>query len=244
MKLKVIATGSTGNCYYLQSNSGEILLLDVGIKYSKILKGIDYKINNVCGALLTHIHGDHALSVHDVTNARVEVYTNNETLADINIRTGELITSLTERKKYQIGEYTVCAFYVPHDDTVNYAYLIHHKECGYVLYATDFEYLPYTFKKIGVNHFLIECNHINELIDTSIPNWKHSIKGHSDLKTVKGIITANKTEQLRTITLCHLSSRWSEIDVMQKEIQSITDSNVLTQIATKGLEIDLNLVPF
>lgn len=58
MLLKVISTGSTrGNCYALKAESGEILLLDCGCKYSKILKGISYRITDVVGCLLTHEHG-------------------------------------------------------------------------------------------------------------------------------------------------------------------------------------------
>lgn len=58
MFMRVINTGShSGNCYALKSESGEILLLDCGCRYSKILKGISYKISGVSGCLLTHEHG-------------------------------------------------------------------------------------------------------------------------------------------------------------------------------------------
>ena len=36
MKLKCIATGSTGNCYTLTSESGETLILDCGIPIKEI----------------------------------------------------------------------------------------------------------------------------------------------------------------------------------------------------------------
>lgn len=58
MFMRVVNTGSThGNCYVLKSNSGEILLLDCGCNYKKILRGIDYQISNVSGVLLSHEHG-------------------------------------------------------------------------------------------------------------------------------------------------------------------------------------------
>lgn len=58
MSMRVISTGSTkGNCYALQSSTGEIVLLDCGCKYKKILRGIGYQINNVSGVLLSHEHG-------------------------------------------------------------------------------------------------------------------------------------------------------------------------------------------
>ena len=58
MLLKVISTGSqAGNCYALIADNGEILLLDFGCEPKKILQGIEYKVSDVCGALLSHEHG-------------------------------------------------------------------------------------------------------------------------------------------------------------------------------------------
>ena len=70
MFMRVISTGSTkGNCYALQSSAGEIVLLDCGCDYKKILRGIAYLISNVSGVLLSHEHGDHAEAVHEIVNA-------------------------------------------------------------------------------------------------------------------------------------------------------------------------------
>ena len=58
MFLRVISTGSKpGNCYALVSDSGQILLLDFGCEKKKILMGIDYRISDVVGAVLSHGHG-------------------------------------------------------------------------------------------------------------------------------------------------------------------------------------------
>lgn len=47
-------------CEALQSSAGEIVLLDCGCNYKKILRWIDYQINNVSGVLLSH---EHAMNV-------------------------------------------------------------------------------------------------------------------------------------------------------------------------------------
>lgn len=58
MFMKIINTGSqSGNCHALKSESGEILLLDCGCKYTEILRGISYRISEVSGCLLSHEHG-------------------------------------------------------------------------------------------------------------------------------------------------------------------------------------------
>lgn len=63
MKLKCIATGSTGNCYTLTSESRETLILDCGIPIKEIKKGLDWNIKDVVGVLCTHKHLDHSKSV-------------------------------------------------------------------------------------------------------------------------------------------------------------------------------------
>lgn len=56
MLLGVNATGSTGNSYYIKSDSGKILLLDAGISIAEIKRGINFDVGNVSGCLITHQH--------------------------------------------------------------------------------------------------------------------------------------------------------------------------------------------
>lgn len=246
MFMRVISTGSTkGNCYALQSDAGEILLLDCGCNYKKILRGIDYKISKVVGCLLTHIHGDHKKSFKDLMNAGVQIYTNDETVENLNVMTGELMISLPERRpRFLTSDFTVTPFYVPHDGTPNFGYIISHPEMGRMIYATDFMHFPCSFKNMDINHFLIECNHMDDAPERGSFKFEHSIWGHSSLSTVKEIIRVNKTTSLRTVTLCHLSDGWGNPDRMQKEVQEVAGEYAKVQIAKPGLDVDLNLCPF
>lgn len=56
MKLKCIATGSTGNCYLLTSSSGETLILDCGIPIKDIKKGLNWNIRGIKGVIISHTH--------------------------------------------------------------------------------------------------------------------------------------------------------------------------------------------
>ena len=56
MLLGTIATGSTGNSYYIKSDNGEILLLDAGIPVADIKRGINYEVGSVVGCIVTHRH--------------------------------------------------------------------------------------------------------------------------------------------------------------------------------------------
>ena len=245
MKLRCCGTGSSGNCYSLISDTGEILLIECGVdKWSDILKMIDYRISDVSGCILTHCHKDHSKNAKKVMQSGIQIYTNDETVESMNITTGELMIGIPEMKTKEIGSFSAIPFYVEHDGTSNFAFLIKHPECGTVLYVTDFMYLKYSFKNMRINHFLIECNHLDETPEQDSFKYEHSIRGHSSLSTVKEIIKENKTTSLRTITLCHLSEDWGDPDRMQKEIQEVAGKDVLVQIARVGLEVNLNLCPF
>lgn len=53
--LKVVGSGSSGNCYLLQTEK-ETLILELGCKWSEVLEMLDYKIEKVLGVLVSHAH--------------------------------------------------------------------------------------------------------------------------------------------------------------------------------------------
>lgn len=247
--MRVISTGSTkGNCYALQSSTGEIVLLDCGCKCKKILRGIGYQINNVSGVLLSHEHGDHTEAVHEIMNAGITVYTGKETIKNLGITDGTIKT-VAEKKYFKIGSFNVVPFNLPHtsvnkEPCPNFGYLVEHEEMGKLLYLTDFEHCRYKFKSMELNHLIIGCNYCEELIDRNNPKWKHQITGHCSLSTCKQFVKENLTESLKTITLVHLSGDASDAEKMLKEVKEVAGDNVLVQIGQAGLEVDLNLFPF
>ena len=59
MELKCIGSGSKGNAYALVEKD-EILLLECGMPLLAVKEAIGWKISNVVGCLISHIHKDHA----------------------------------------------------------------------------------------------------------------------------------------------------------------------------------------
>lgn len=245
MFMRVISTGSkAGNCYALISGSGQILLLDFGCDKKKIQRGINFKISNLVGAVLSHGHQDHAKSYRWLLENRTPIYTNDETVEGFEIVTGELLKGVPEKKWFQCGEFKVMGFYVPHDNTPNFGFLIEHEEMGRLLYLTDLEYCPYSFKNLRVQHLVIECNYIEDLVNREAENYAHQIRGHCSLNTCKGIVEANKTPDLRTVTLIHLSDKVCDPNRVLKEIKKVAGDRVDVNVAVPGLEVDLNRFPF
>ena len=66
MKLHIINTGSIGNSYVLTDSNGKMLIIDAGVNFKEIQQAIEFKYNDVIGALLTHEHGDHNKAIKKV----------------------------------------------------------------------------------------------------------------------------------------------------------------------------------
>ena len=250
MLLKCVNTGSqNGNCYALIANSGEILLLDCGVPYIKIMRAIErdnkYPISSISGILLSHKDGDHIRGIKEFLRKGIECYGCDELKEYIETKYRKLINGVPEKKGLYVGSFWVTPFYVYHDDTPNFAYIIDMpEESGRLLYATDFCYLPVILKANRINHFLIECNHMQEFVDQSESKHSHSVRGHSELQTVKEIIRLNKTADMRNIILCHLSEDWSDPDRMKQEIQEVAGKWVRVEVAEKNSVVSLSKYPF
>ena len=254
MLLKVISTGSqAGNCYALIADNGEILLLDFGCWPSKILRGIGYRISDVCGALLSHGHRDHVKACRWILQNGITIFTNDETAEDFEIVSEKKMVGKPEKIPFEVGSYRVIPFNLPHTTRdkytgelipcPNFGYLI---QCGdeKLLYLTDFEFCKYVFKSQRINYMLLECNHMDNLMDSGSANYIHALKGHSSLSVVKDFVEVNKTPDLRNIILCHLSSENADPETMQKEVQSVAGKWVNVAVAHAGDEYVLSKYPF
>ena len=174
---------------------------------------------------------DHSKSYKWLLENWIPIYTNDETADGFEIVTGELLKGVPEKKWFQCGEFKVMGFYVPHDSTPNFGFLIEHEEMGRLLYLTDLEYCPYNFKNLRVQHLLIESNYIEDLVNREAENYAHQIRGHCSLNTCKGIVEANKKPDLRTITLIHLSDKVCDPNRVLKEIKEVAGNRVEVNVA-------------
>ncbi len=74
MKLKVLGSGSAGNCYLLQDEK-ETLMLECGLPYKTILRGLKFNLSNIVGCLVSHEHKDHSKAVKELISSGIDVYT-------------------------------------------------------------------------------------------------------------------------------------------------------------------------
>lgn len=186
---------------------------------------------------------DHCKHVRDYCNIGFPIYTNDENAEFIETVYGEKVLSVPEFQRLSLGGFTIQPFYLPHNGVHNFGYLIEHDEMGKLLFMTDMEYCRYEFTTLGINHLLVESNYDMELVDRSIPNYAHKLLGHCSIQTACGIIRANRTPELRTVTLCHLGA-FSDEGGFKRHAEEAAGAGVSVDIADTGKVIDIGVIPF
>lgn len=226
MNLKCLSTGSKGNCYLLSSGT-ETLIIEAGIPYKRILKGLDFNLMDVVGVAVSHSHSDHRKSAEDFKRAGIPVFDSYDSEAEKQVRT--------------YGNFVIHSFKLEHDVPCMGFYILH-PDMGNLVYLTDTEYCKYRFPK--VNHILIEANYDARLIPEDHPARVHILKGHMELQTTKGFVQASKSSELRNIILCHMSEDNMDETVMLQEVSEVVGKRAKISVAHSGLSLELSKFPF
>jgi len=222
MKLRFLslASGSSGNCYYLGTTEYGILI-DAGIsarRIKKILKekGIDF--STLMGVLVTHDHADHIRTIGYMgEKAFLPVYATEDVhsgIARSRYVEESLVASrrvITKEEPFTLRDFKITAFSVPHDSSDNVGYRIEfHGEVFAI--ATDIGHVTDTITKYAsqVDHLIFEANYDKEmLLHGTYPAFlKERVAGplgHLSNYESADFIAKIYTPRLKDIWLCHLS---------------------------------------
>lgn len=217
MKLKCIATGSSGNCYTLTASNGETLILDAGIGIRDIKKGLNWNAKDVVGALCTHHHLDHSKSVNDLIDMGIHVYAPHldgkhkvMNMDGFTIKHFDL-TTIDGNWTHTDADGEPCPIY---------GFLIIHPEIGRMLYITDTELIKWRFK--GINHILLGVNYDKGLVDKdNDPKTRHVFRGHLSIDTACDFVRANRSDSLQNVIMCHLSSENADSDSFIEKMEKV-----------------------
>lgn len=240
MKIRCISTGSTGNCYVLTDHKGDKLILDCGVPIMAIKKACAFDVEGIVGAVCTHRHTDHSLSVDRIRNIGIPViapYKDRKTgttiLGDYLVKWFDLTTL--------DGQWT-------HTDTDGepcpcYGFWIHHEEMGTLVYVTDTELCKWRFNNI--NHILVSCNYQKEHVVMDDPKTQHVLRGHMELGTVRDFVKANATTSLVNVMLCHMSAENAVASECVDEVQkSALGAHVVAMKPNMVIDLKKTRCPF
>lgn len=223
MKLKVLGSGSSGNCYILE-NETEALIIEAGVPFKDAKVALNFNVKKIVGVIASHCHADHSKYLNDYVGI-TRIFKPYE------------IASPSET----FGKFIVRPFQLVHDEEC-YGFYITHPEIGILVYASDTEYIKYRFKDL--NHILVEANYSDDLIDNEANNREHVLRGHMSLKTATEFISTNDNPTLLNVVLIHLSDKNADSQQFQQKMKETTKYGANVYVAEKGLEVGLNLCPF
>lgn len=245
MKLTCIGSSSKGNCYILSAADG-VLIVECGISLSEVKKALKWRLNGVCGCLVSHRHGDHSKHLPDFVRNGIRVLALADVFDHYGIADRGFCKIIEPMRGYKVGGFRVLPLAVSHDVPC-LAFIIDHNEMGKLLFVTDTMMFNYRIK--GLNHIMLESNYCDDVLQHNIDNGtmprsmrSRLLQSHMELQTAADTITATDISDVRNIIMLHLSDRNSDADAIQRKITEASGRPVY--IAEPGLQLDLSKTPY
>ncbi len=237
MKFISFGSGSSGNCYLLITPN-DALLIDLGVGLRGLKKDFreyGFSLSMVHHVLITHDHADHIKSVGSFSHDfNVPVYATREVHVGINRNycvtqkvTSELAHVVEKGTTYQIGDFSVTPFGVPHDSSDNVGYFIEAEGTNFCI-MTDVGYVTDEMKDYirRARHLVIEANHDEEMVmGGPYPQFLKtrilSQTGHLSNRNCALALIENMSEDLKNVWLCHLSEENNHPELARKTVESL-----------------------
>lgn len=231
MKIQVIGSGSSGNCYRIDDGK-TALLIECGLPIRKIKEGCDYNLSSISACIVTHEHKDHSLACNDLMKAGIDVYMTEGTAQACNAETYRLKLwnrdGIDRIKKpfyhfERIGTLTVKPYMSHHDAAEPVFYLIESTATRErLLFVTDSYYIDYSFG--GLTHIMVEANFCADSLadadnDPRRSRLRHS---HMSLENCIELLKANDLTNCHEIWLIHLSSSNGDAEDFKRQVQEAT----------------------
>lgn len=244
MSLKIcsLASGSTGNCIFVASETTKILI-DVGIPITRIekcLKKLDVTPDNF-SLLITHCHHDHIKDVPSYCKKfNSPVYCHYLTTPKVKCAKSKVVEF--DEGDFFIGDITVSPFRVSHDVPC-VGYSLYHKGKK-ISIATD---LGFVGKEVLINLsdsdlVLLECNHDIDMLNNGryAPWLKKRIlsdKGHLSNKACAEASLVLARGGVRQLILGHLSRDNNYPELAYNTVSTYLRQNGVVEGKDMGIEV-------
>lgn len=231
-----LGSGSEGNTAVITDSRQRSILLDLGVNWKTILKGINYDLWGVDLALVTHCHSDHTLSLRKAIDNYIPCYANADVCSKYNG-----CNVINDMLLY--NEWRIQTFELVHS-VPNNAFIIDTSDNIRILYCTDTVYIPKVVK--NVNYAIIECNNdtefmLDEALEGNIRNSHYET--HQNIDDCITYLKHIYNPDLQGIILCHLSQgNINGVAARERVRNELGFKNVF--IATEGLKIALQRSEF
>ena len=235
-----IGSGSSGNCYYLET-ANDAMLIDAGVGIRNIKKHLHdngISLSSVKHILITHDHADHIKSVGVVsTEFSIPVYTSSDVHAGIRRNycvpkkvPEDLCRIISKDVRVKIGDFYITPFSVPHDSSGNMGYRVEVDDVTFCL-MTDVGHVTEEMQQYisEANYLVLEANYDVEMLKNG-PYPQHlktridSPTGHLSNHDCGEAIANYASPQLRHVWLCHLSEENNHPILAVKTVEQVLRS--------------------
>lgn len=236
LKFISLGSGSSGNCYLLYTEDFGILIdAGVGVRtLKKHLAANGLSLKQVKAVLVTHDHADHIKAVGVLSgDLGVPVYAtpqvhegiNRNYCVSVKVKPAH-VCPIQKEVPFEVGEFRVTAFEVPHDSSDNVGYSIAYGGVNFCI-ITDAGCVTEGLGRYisRSNYLVLEANHDeNMLMMGPYPAYlKGRIRGgrgHLSNAAAAQALLDHATASLRRVWLCHLSEENNHPELARKTVDS------------------------
>jgi phosphoribosyl 1,2-cyclic phosphodiesterase len=216
MEISALASGSSGNCFYIGgSNSG--VLVDAGISCKQIINRLNLigkSPRNIKGILITHEHTDHIRGA-DVfaRNFNIPIFATKKTSESTFLCSdSELINNIKNNENFKLAGIEIQAFSKSHRCIDPILFSLKNKKKVSII--TDAGYgCKNIIENISDSEFLcLESNHDIDMLENGsypyyIKKWIKSDVGHLSNTQAALVVLEHASAKLKNIILSHLSEK-------------------------------------
>lgn len=242
MKFCVLASGSKGNCTYIEIENHKFLI-DVGTNFlyiSKKLNEINVKPNEIEAIFITHSHTDHISALKRIIkNINPKIYLSEKIMNELNI-TLDNYEIIEDDIKFD--NFIINTIKLSHDVEECLGYIFNNR----VVYITDTGYINNKYHEILKNKevYIIESNHdVDMLMESNRPYFlKMRIlgdEGHISNKDCGYYLSKFIGNNTNHIILAHLSennnTKEKALDTVLKYIEY--EKNICVAMQNERTEV-------
>lgn len=221
-----LASSSAGCSYRVGCGRHAPLLIDAGLSFGMIQRGLAFEVSSLAGVLISHAHGDHSKAIPALMRHGVDVYASAETWEILKL-SGHRAKTIEPRVEFDLGPWRIHPFGAVHDMPGTLGFVIASPEADKLLYLTDSAYSKFKFE--GLTHLAIEANFSKELIKSNTlsgaidPNrFKRTSLNHMSIERLIDMLKANDLSLVEEIYLIHLSDQNSNAEDFRQQVQRAT----------------------
>lgn len=237
-----LASGSSGNCFYLGTEEYGILI-DAGIPVRtirKTLKDSGIGLERVMALFVTHDHADHIRSVGVLgEKCYIPVFATkriHEGMSRSYCMTEKLSSSVRYMEKGQevcVRDITLESFDVPHDATETVGYQIRLEGKTFCFITDVGSITPEVEQRIASSDYLVvECNYDSDMLQHSryplfLRERIASGFGHISNEQMAKALQRNVSVRHKAVFLCHLSKENNHPDLVEKVVREALDQSTV-----------------